>query len=230
MIKGLMKPWDRMARLLIVTIGFCWWYYLTCKDFTTWTYTIWAAPAMALAIGLGLKRWKGSLPTLATLLGALVLMVTGTLWLNAGVLDNEVPIARAYYQAVQQIPDGSVVVTNIGGWEGMGVYYALSEGKQIDQIYFIWTSEEKRELYQLWQAKQCPIKGEGTQEQVAQALRDGRQVWVLEPLMPEWAKVITTDPASAIPVKPSPFANEQWVRVTAIQVGVTVNQEPIPVK
>lgn len=185
---GLKKPWSNMTKVMLATIGFSVWYYLTCIDPTTWTFLIFSMPFIAIATGLGLVKMK-SYHTHIILAGALCLMIVNSIWLNADRLNREYPIAPKYYQAVQSIPDGSAVVINRGGWEALGFYYAMSEGKELIPVFFIYAENEDDALHKYyveWMHKEYGVKGYNTQTMAQYALGKGIETYILIPPTLGW--------------------------------------------
>jgi hypothetical protein len=138
---------DITTQMLTVAMLFPIWYTVTCIDPTTWTFLIWGVvPAVVLA-GIGLSRlpnWHtGVVVTIAGLL-----IITNTVLLNPSRLHNENPVAREFYEATMSLPDGAVVIMDRGGFESLGTFYMMSQGKDLIPVFYADTGFEKDALYQ----------------------------------------------------------------------------------
>jgi len=104
------------------------WVYLLDNDATTWTFTMYAVPAMALLIAAGLKYKK---EIIAVGICALILISTNAIFLNAQTINDKNPMGRELYNSTMALPDGSIVITNQGGFVTLNMFYAISQGKDI---------------------------------------------------------------------------------------------------
>lgn len=213
---GLRKPWSNNTKMLLVAIVMPVWYYLSCLDPTTWTYLCFAMPFCAIAAGLGLTRMKLT-HTRLVLIGAVILIAVNGYILNSTRLNTEQPIAAAYYQDIQSIPDSSVVIVHRGGFYGSGILYALSQGKNIVPVYYRYEDEKNILWWQYtdWVNKTYGLAGDSTQALAISAMSQGKKVYALIPeadpiaqqiYTENWAKVMTVEPY-----------NDNFVKVTGMK-------------
>ena len=190
------KPWAMHTKLLIITIIFPVWYYLTCLDPTTWTFMAYACPFIAIAVGIGLSKVKGK--HFITMVASFAIMLTAIngVLLNANTLAEQEPKAMDYYNEIQSMPDGSAVVIWRGGFEFMSLCYAMSEGKDLIPIFCTDWNYEDDALYQYyieWANDYFDLEGSNTQYMVTNALAKGIPVYVISPLFKKWQKAFTVE-------------------------------------
>jgi hypothetical protein len=186
------RPWAMPIKILVVTIAFPIWYYLTCLDPTGWTFLAYSCPFIAIGVGAGLTKVKKEYMVKAVVASAVLLIMVNIAFLNAGLLAKEEPKAMEYYNEVWEIPDGSAVVTNRGGFESMALFYAMSEGKDLVPIFFTDWNYENDALYDSyidWINNHYSIAGSNTQHLVADALRQEIPVYILDPMLKKWQPV-----------------------------------------
>lgn len=190
------RPWAMHIKILIISIAFPMWYYLTCIDPTTWTFMAYACPFIAVAVGIGLTKIKREYMVKAVVVSAVFLVVVNMAFLNAGLLAKEEPKAMEYYNEIQVIPDGSAVVIWRGGFEFMALCYAMSEGKDLIPIFYTDWNYEDDALYQYyleWANDHYDLKGDNTQYMVADALSKGILVYSISPTFKKWQPVFETE-------------------------------------
>lgn len=129
---------------IFVVVG----YYLTCLDYTTWTFLSLVMPALAIMTGIGLDKLR-PYHTKAVLAGCVMLIVLNSMFMNANILTNERPTARAYYNELSELPTGSVVVTH-ASFYSLGAFYAMSEGVEIIPLVFPYLDWWEFEDYRVW--------------------------------------------------------------------------------
>lgn len=213
---GLKRPWDAKIKVLLAIVVFTVWYYATSRDPTTWTFLIWGIPMMVVIAGIGLARMKSARVAIV-MCGALCLIVSNCFFLNADRLTQENPLAVRYYEAIQEIPDGSAVVVHRGGWEGLGFFYALSEGKQLIPVFFEYDDPEGKpdvlyENYAEWMAGEYGIEGGSTREMANDAMGKGTPVYILTPVLFGWGEIFQSEDAGIY----------RFERVVAIDMDVEV--------
>ena len=215
MIVSLRKPWLIEVKMLLVAIVFPAWYYLSCLDPTTWTYLCFAMPFCAIAAGLGLARMKLVHIRLVSI-GALILIAANGYMLNSTRLNTEQPIAAAYYADLQAIPDGSAVIVHRGGFYGSGMFYALSEGKDIIPIYYRFENEKNILWWQYasWMNATYELEGDSTQELAISAMAQGKNVYALIPVKDPIAKRIYNESWAAV-MSVEPY-NDNFVKVVGM--------------
>lgn len=203
---GLSKPWSMQAKMLIVAIVFPIWYYLTCMDSTTWTYLSFAMPFCAIAAGLGLQRMKGH-HTKLILIGALIMIALNGYFLNSARLDLQKSTAKSYYAAVMEIPDGSVLTVHRGGFYGGGLFYALSNGKDVIPVFYRYEDEKNILWWQYidWMHDTYPLSGDSTQLMIQSALNQNIGVYVFIPFVEGWEQMFDYEPF-----------NQYFIKVTGV--------------
>ena len=190
------KPWAMHTKLLIITIAFPIWYYFTCIDPTSWTFMTYACPFLAIATGIGLSKVDSKKLVMGTAMFAVGLILTNGIFLNASTLSKNNPLAMEYYNEIQAIPDGSVVVIHRGGFEFMALCYVMSEGKDIILIFYTDWNSKNDALYQYyveWMNNHYKITGKNTQSMVANAFGKNIPVYILAPIPKKWQPVFITE-------------------------------------
>jgi len=134
--------------VLIATVFVVVGYYLTCLDYTTWTFLTLAMPALAIMAGIGLDKLK-PWHTKFVLVGGIVLILLNSIFMNANVLTQNRPIARDYYNDLSKLPSGAVVATN-ASFYSLGMFYAMSEGKQLIPVVYPYLTQWKFADYVEW--------------------------------------------------------------------------------
>jgi len=162
------KPLDNRYKVIIVTIVFSFWLYITDKDPTTWTFTSYAAPMIAVLAGIGLTKLK-KIHLKMVVAGICLLFLANSLLLNANILTNASPKATDYYSAVWELPDHSAVVLPGGGPHGLGLFYAMSEGKDVMPIFVSppkYQSQRHYQDYLIWLKSEWGVEGNNSTELV----------------------------------------------------------------
>ena len=206
---GLNKPWNITSKMLIVAIAFPVWYYLTCMDSTTWTYLCFAMPFCAIAVGIGLQRLRGY-HTQVILVGAIIMIAMNGYFLNSSRLDAQESTAKSYYAAIMDIPDGSVVTVHRGGFYGSGLFYAMSNGKDVIPVYYRYEDEKNILWWQYidWMHEQYPLSGNSTQAMIASALEQDIEVYAFVPFVEGWEQIFDYEPYNQYFVKVTGVSNE----------------------
>lgn len=123
---------SRPTLILLGTMPF-WllWYYITNLDPMTWTFLALASPSVAILVGIGLSYMEPRLVHVTIVAGCSLLMLgANAIALNANQLTLEQPLAREYKQALEALPDGSIVLVHAGEYS-LGLYYTMSTGKDL---------------------------------------------------------------------------------------------------
>jgi hypothetical protein len=183
-------------KIMAISILFSVWYYLTCFDPTTWTFMCYACPFVAIFIGIGLSKMDKNWITNVVSVGACILIVLNCIFLNADKLSkmDEYDGATEYYNELMSLPDGSVVINNRGGFEGMALFYVISEGKDLIPIYFTTYGYEDRVLYQNyldWMNNKYGSNATNTQELAQYFMQQGRNVYILSHHQNKWDGAFT---------------------------------------
>ncbi len=169
-----------LAGIILVIL----WLYLCDSDVTTWTFTIYAVPFVAVLAGLGLSSRKWLIGVGAS---ALCLIVLNGFYLNANLINAANPIGRGFYDATMSLPDGSVIVTSQGGFYTLGLFHAIADGKQIELNFISEKGSEKDTGYCGWLAwaNAQGLTGSDSVEVSRNALADGRRVYRVKCYLPE---------------------------------------------
>jgi len=172
--------------LFALLIIFLFWFYLTDLDYTTWTFTIYAVPLITLLAVYGLAE-STSIRRVAVAINIVVLITLNTFFLNAATLNNEKPLARQFYYDTMNLPDGAVVCTSRGGTYTLGMFYVVSQGKDLT---FNFVTEEKgvgdysHETWADW-ADANGLPGAYSIDKSVNALAAGKEVFRASYPMPE---------------------------------------------
>lgn len=116
--------------LLLSTILFVSWYFITCTDVMTWTYLAFLTPAVAILAGIGLSK----LPPLhlkAVFAYSLVVLILAPIFLNANTLTNQMSGPKDYLYQLSILPQNSIVVAEAGALSLGMVYYISSTDSHI---------------------------------------------------------------------------------------------------
>lgn len=172
---GLKRPYDtkKLVLLMIVTVSL--WYHLTSLDPVSWTFIDFGLPAIAILCGIGLNKLTLK-HAYAAAVGALILMCVNGAFLNANTLTKERPLATTYYDELYALPDGSVVVTNAGAYS-LGLFYVMSEGKDLTPIVYPYSDTWNFPDYSDWLKDKYGIVGHDTPGLVQDALNKGYDVY-----------------------------------------------------
>jgi hypothetical protein len=177
-VKGFIKQWK--VGFVAVAV---FWLYLMDIDPSTWTFTLYAVPMMALLIAAGLNHKK---EIIAVGICACVLIGINGIFLNAQSMDNRNPVAMQLYNDTMALPDGAVVVTNQGGFVTLGQFYAISTGKHIT-LDFATAPAPGAVNYQDWLkwANTQGLHGNDSIEIAQNALNEGLPVYRITTYIPE---------------------------------------------
>lgn len=189
LIAGIKKPRSPAIKTIVLTFVFCLWLYITDTDFTTWTFTIFAMPLVFIAVGYGLTR----LPARATyIVGgvAVLLIIANGFFMNANILNRQNPEAEKYQASIQELPDNSVVVLSSGGPYGLGIRYAIAEGKPLVMLFLAPDDTLNNQIYldyKSWLEEEHGIVGYKWTDEVNYCLERGDKVFVAYTIQPqEW--------------------------------------------
>lgn len=192
MVYAMIKIRSNLSRVMIVTMVFCLWLYITNTDMTTWTFINFAIPIAAVAVAMGLAKLP-RYATILTIICSLSLLFTHVFMLNAHQITASNSEAIPYYQSVKEIPDNSAVVLPKGGAYGLGLIYAISQGQELTPVFMQksegWDNPGYLD-YIAWVQSEG-IGGTNWEEQVYYCLGNGIPVYVgyvVQP--PEWKEKI----------------------------------------
>lgn len=201
-IRGLL-PWSKLSKLAMILIGFVFWFYLTNRFPSVWKWTAMVLPIAGVYVSIGLSKlpkWHSIVVYVSVLV---CIVVTGQIF-HTGNLASENPIATKYTQALWDLPDGTVIVTPRGGAYGFGLFYVLSEGKDLIPV-----SESNPfpsgtivgnihnqgyEDYLTWFHENYPIEGNNVFEMTQYALDNGFEVYYAQPPSAIWSRVFEFAP------------------------------------
>lgn len=169
-IKTLRGKLDNVKSTIIATIGLCFWLYITNEDSTTWTFMIFSLPLMAILIIMGLESMQ-KYYKYAVAGCSIVLILFNSFFLNADVLTKENPEALNYYDDSMELPFNSAVAINKGGSYGLGMFYIMTERKDLKPIFFRSETELENESqdykdYLKWFENEYQIEGNNWIEQI----------------------------------------------------------------
>lgn len=125
------KPFVAM---LALTAGLSFWLYLTDVDWTTYTFTIYAVPCVAILASMGLQNSK-RLEKLLVAGVAIVLILCNIVGVNARRIDTNNPVGTNFYNETMSLPDGSYILTSKGGFYTLGILHAIADGKNVIPVF-----------------------------------------------------------------------------------------------
>ena len=146
--KGVSKPITRSTLVMIGIVMWTLWYQVTSLDPAAWTFITYASPFIAIIVGVGLARLSASHANYI-IAGALALIIVNASLLNADLLTREKPLARTYAEALWELPDSSIVLTSAGSYS-MGLYYVMSEGKDLIPLTYPYLDDWEFRDYATW--------------------------------------------------------------------------------
>ena len=148
LLKSIKKPISKPIAVMLGIILWTYWYQITNIDVASWTFITYASPSIAILVGIGLSHMK-VFHLKVVVVGALILIVVNGMFLNANKLTNEKPLATDYYEALQALPDGSIVLASSGS-HSLGLYYAMSEGKDLVPLIYPYLDDWEFWDYYTW--------------------------------------------------------------------------------
>lgn len=151
-----LRPLDRIKILLLCNILFILWYVLTCIDPITWHYLIILSPSVVILAALGLAGLSKKYVYVVLSVG-IILLSLNSYYLNANRLTNQDPMASSYYDELMSLPNNSIVVTEPGQYS-LGLFYAMSNGKQLIPLIYPYIDTWKFVDYSAWLASTYDIK------------------------------------------------------------------------
>lgn len=172
---------QKMTTLKVVLLGTVFvviGYYLTCLDYTTWTFMSLAMPALAIMAGIGLDKLR-PFHTQYVMAGCIMLVVLNSILMNANFLTHERPVARAYYNELASLPKDSIVVTH-ACFYSLGTFYAMSEGIRVIPLVFPYLDWWNFEDYRTWLNETYSLgipKGVDTVGAVQYLLDEGKHLY-----------------------------------------------------
>jgi hypothetical protein len=192
------KAWQNRIgeplRLMVLTIIFTIWLYVTDQDPSTWTFMTFSLPMIAIMAGYGLtfmskKHYK------IVAYGAVALIFVNSILLNANILSTNNPLATEFEKAEKALPDGSGIITCSGGSYGLGTMYVYAQGKDIFPLFLSgnnmastdYKTDARYTAYVEWLNKEFELEGNNLFDQVQYLLDNGRPVYILIPtITPNW--------------------------------------------
>lgn len=208
LVKGV-RPLNNLAKLIIASIGFVLWFYLTTLFPSVWKWLTFILPMVAILVAFGLNklpRWH----TWVIATCSVGLIITNGFLMNTNCLAHEDPQATEYIAAIEELPNNSCIVVPRGGQYGFTVFYLVSSGKPIIPIAqcspFAGTSTptagvlEKSEAidqsyidHLAWLERVYGIVGNSMYEVVQYALDNGYNVYYGQPITEIWNEVFVLD-------------------------------------
>ena len=125
--------WDKYTKIAVVTLLFALWFHVNNWFPSTYKYLAVALPVAVGLVAVGLTRMK-PIHTRLVLASAVVLISANAYFFNADKLANDDPQASGYVEALWDLPDGSGVIAPQGGAWGFGLFYVMSQGKDLVPI------------------------------------------------------------------------------------------------
>lgn len=128
---------------LVIAPLYITWYMLTCLDVQTWTYLVFASPCLAILAGCGMKKmietekFGGPSGTRWIMWGAVALIITNGIFLNANLLTHQRHKAQDYYEELKALPDDSIVVV-VPGPYSLGLFYEMTRNPQQNLIPLVY--------------------------------------------------------------------------------------------
>jgi len=191
--KGFAKPWDNKMKFLIAVFGFTAWFYVTNLFPSVWKFLTPVIPLVACVAMLGLRKlpnWHHK----AITIGAVVLIIVNGFMFNTNKMAHADPQATTYLQALEELPEGSALITPRGGAYGFSIFYEMSEGKELIPLALsspiAWHEKQDSSYidYTEWLAREYNVKGDNIYELVNDALEKGHPVYFATPMTTLWSK------------------------------------------
>ena len=177
-IYALKYQMPKLRLVLLATIFVCIGYYLTCLDYTTWTFLTFTIPSLAILAGVGLNKLQ-PYHTKLVLASSIILILLNGIFMNASVLTKETPVAQQYYDKLTELPEGSIVATHAGSYS-LGMFYALSKGVQVVPLVYPYLDWWEFEDYRLWLYSTYDVyipPNIDTAQAIQYLLDDGKEVY-----------------------------------------------------
>ncbi len=203
---GLKTKRTKIMTVMLCSIIFNVWCYALNVDPITWHFLPFTFPMIAVFVGVGLSRMKRQHLKLVGY-GACALIALNAVFLNANLLTQANPKATNYEKALEALPDGSAVVIASGGPYQLGMIYVMAQGKNLVPIYYTgmrwydpyYLTDARYIAYSGWIKEQYNVTGINTQAQVQDLLNQGRNVYLLLPMVtPYWDGVFSSQPVSQL--------------------------------
>jgi hypothetical protein len=179
----MLKSFKKMWKFGVIVLGVFWLYFMD-NDPTTWTFTLYAVPFASIMVAMGLSHKK---EIIAVALSAICLITFNGFFLNAQTINNENPLGRNLYEETMALPDNSVVITAQGGFVTLGMFYAISSGKDIQLDFITQDFGDIKIGYIDWLAwsDEQGLWGSNSVEKARNALQEGSQVFRVTTYLPE---------------------------------------------
>jgi len=191
---GLKKPWTMPVRMAITAIAFCTWLYITNRDPSTWTFITFSTPLIAVLVGLGLSKLE-SYHCKIVMISCCLLIALNSVFLNANLITQANPSAVKYEQAIKGLPEHSAVVLPRGGPYALGLFYAITQGKNVIPLFLTGEKADTNQGYIdyiAWVEEKWGIQGDNVLEQSQYCLDNNIPIYFLSPmLVPAWEPVFT---------------------------------------
>jgi len=197
--KGFAKPWDDKMKFLIAVFGFTAWFYVTNLFPSVWKFLTPTLPLVACVAVLGLKKlpdWHYR----AVTIGAIALVVINGFMFNTNKLAHADPQATTYLQALEELPDGSCLITPRGGAYGFSIFYEMSEGKELIPLALsspeLWHDKQDSSYvdYTEWLDRKYNIEGNNIYDLTTDAMAKGHPVYFATPMTKLWSAAFVYEP------------------------------------
>jgi len=187
LIVGLQKPWDNKAKSTVLAIVLFLWVWFSCLFLTPYKYLLVTTVMIAGYAAYGLTKlphWH----RYAVAVGAIALIVLNAVYLDADKLSQADPQATNLYNALLELPDGSIVLTPRGGAFGFTLFYSVSGGKNLVPVNIIVSNDHLD-----WLNEHYDVEGGTSMEIARNALDNGRGVYYVSPVNPlGWGLIFDT--------------------------------------
>lgn len=194
------KTMGRREKVVLGTIGFIVWFWVTALHPGVWKYACFFAPLVAVYAAVGLSKmvkWH----TVVVVIGALALISLNAVYFNANTLAHEDPRATDYYEALWELPDGAAVVKHRGGAYAFTLHYVLSEGKDIVPLpqFDPFRKFDRRYYDSLgWLEQAYGVEGDDLFDIIEYSLNQGWDVYYGTPITRRWSKMVEVETGEAL--------------------------------
>ncbi len=221
---GIRRPFPKYIWLMIATIFFSLWLYMTDLDPSTWTFMNFCFPMIAVLVAVGLQNMK-PLHTKLVASCAIVLILVNSIGMNANLLSQQAPIATNFEKAVFELPDGAGIITSSGGEYGLGVMYCMAKGKDVFPVFYTGQNTTREEYgvdaryqsYRKWLEDKYNIYGYNTVHMVQYMLDNNRPIYLLLPMVtPFWNMVFNAEYSVTMPSNTFESKEIIFARITSI--------------
>ena len=215
---------DVKTRLALITASLGLWFYMTNLFPSTYKYVAFTIPVVAVLIACNLNRLK-PYHTYVVLAGAVVLTLANGIFMNTDKEARLEPHATEYYEALWALPDGSGVLTPRGGQYAFGLWYAISEGKDLVPLVLtpptgigsmaVINPDRMYIDYFNWLEREWGVKGANSLETAEYMLSSGDNVYIAMFSDADiWAEVYDSEGEGYLRKVTRVNPDPDWARIT----------------